>query len=147
MAEMASWRDTVSDQAQRDLDGLVDAAAEFALERISSSGEFLPFALGVSIDGEHQAIQPNYPRGRDLNVAEQLAAQWQSLLDIKDSLRAVAVAVNVVLTEANRDGIEVSVEHREGVAIGLIFPYAAAAGGGYELEPPSAHRAEPRVWS
>jgi hypothetical protein len=80
-------------------------------------------------------------------LAEQLAAQWRALLDLKDSLRAAAVAVNVVLTEANRDGIEVSVEHREGVAIGLIFAYAVGADGGYELEPPSAHREDPRIWT
>ena len=143
---MVSWRESVSGQAQADLDGLVDAVADFALEQIAASGSFSPFTLAVSTDGERQAIQPNYPRDRDLEVGEQLAAQWRALVDIKDSLRALALAVNVVLTDTNTDGIEVSLEHREGVAIGVIFPYAVGADGDYELQSPSAHRANLRFW-
>ena len=143
---MAGWRDTVTEEAQADLDELVDAATGFALEQVASSGEFLPFALAVSNGGERQAIAPNYPRGRDLPIAEQIASQWRALTDLKDSLRAAAVAVNVRLTVANQDGIEITVEHREGVAIGLIFPYTRGADGAYQLETPSAHRENPRIW-
>ncbi|OMC42535.1 hypothetical protein A5745_21575 [Mycobacterium sp. IS-2888] len=140
------WRDTVTEQAQADLDDLVDAAVEFALERIASAGEFLPFTLAVSTRGERQAIQPNYPRARELQIADQLDAQWRALGDLKDSLRAAVVAFNVSLTEANRDGIEIRAEHREGVAIGLIFPYTVGADGNAELEAPSAHREDRRIW-
>lgn len=140
------WRDTVTEQAQADLDGLVDAAVTFAAERIAAAGEFLPFALAISALGQRQAIAPNYPRGRDLPVAEQLAAQWLALIEVKDSLRAAVVAVNVTLTEQHRDGIELTAEHREGVAIGLIFPYTMDADGRLALESPSAHRAQRRVW-
>ncbi|GAA4534757.1 hypothetical protein [Mycobacterium paraffinicum] len=140
------WRDTVTEQAQADLDGLVDAAVSFAAERIAGAGEFLPFALAVSAHGQRQAIAPNYPRGRDLQVADQLAAQWSALIEVKDSLRAAVVAVNVTLTERNRDGIELTAEHREGVAIGLIFPYTLDSDGRLALDSPSAHRAERRVW-
>ncbi|OOK66761.1 hypothetical protein BZL30_8421 [Mycobacterium kansasii] len=136
----------MTEEAQADLDELVDAATGFALERVASAGEFLPFALAVSNGGERQAIAPNYPRGRELPIAEQIATQWRALTDLKDSLRAAAVAVNVRLTEANQDGIEISVEHREGVAIGLIFPYTRGADGAYQLEAPSAHREDPRIW-
>jgi hypothetical protein len=141
------WRDTVTEQAQADLDDLVDAAVRFAIERIASSGEFLPFALAVATDGERQAIAPNYPRGREPQIADQLAAQWRAVTDLKNSLRAAAVAVNVTLTEAGRDGIEISAEHREGVAIGLIFPYTVGADGRCELEVPTAHSEERRVWN
>lgn len=141
------WRDTVTQQAQADLDDLVDAAVGFALERIESAGEFLPFALAVSTGGEREALQPNYPRGQDLQIADQLAAQWRAVVDLKDGLRAAAVAVNVTLPEANRDGIEIIAEHREGVAIGLIFPYTLGADGTAELGAPSAYSEERRVWA
>jgi hypothetical protein len=141
------WRDNVTEQAQADLDELVDAAVGFALERIASAGEFLPFALAVSAGGERQALQPNYPHGHDRQIADQLAAQWAALIDVKDSLRAAAVAVSVTLTEANRDGIEITVEHREGVAIGLIFPYLVDADRTCDLETPSAYPEEPRIWT
>jgi hypothetical protein len=142
---MVSWRDSVSVQAQDDLDGLVDAAIEFALTRIASGGEFLPFASAVSADGRRQAVTVDYPRDQTLQVPEQIVAQWDALGDIKDSLRAAAVAVNVTLTQSNRDGIEVTVEHREGVAIGLIFPYTIGSDG-VQLETPSAHQESLRIW-
>jgi hypothetical protein len=143
---MASWRDTVTEQAQADLDGLTDAAVEFALESIKAGGEFLPFALAVSVEGERAVIAPNYPTSADLTVVQQLAAHWRAVTAVKDSLRAAAVALNVTLTERRRDGIEISVEHREGAAIGLIFPYAIGADGAVELESPSAHAMNPRLW-
>lgn len=144
---MASWRDTATEQAQADLDGLSDAAVEFALESIKARGEFLPFALAVSVEGEREVIAPNYPTSADLTVVQQLAAHWRAVTEVKDSLRAAVVALNVTLTdERHRDGIEISVEHREGPAIGLIFPYTIGADGAVELESPSAHAMNPRLW-
>ncbi|OBH20919.1 hypothetical protein EHH44_08595 [Mycolicibacter terrae] len=143
---MPSWRDTVTEQAQADLDGLADAAVDFALESIAASGEFLPFALAVSVDGDREVIAPNYPTSAELTVVEQLAAHWRAVTEVKDSLRAAAVALNVTLTERRCDGIEISVEHREGAAIGLIFPYTIGADGAAELESPSAHAMSPRIW-
>lgn len=141
------WRDTVTEQAQADLDGLVDAAVAFAVERVKAAGEFLPFAFAVSTHGQLQAITPNYPRGGDLQVVDQLAAQWRAIAEVKASLRAAVVAVNVTLPEQKQDGIEVTAEHREGVAIGLIFPYRLGADGHCALESPSAHREDRRVWA
>lgn len=144
---MATWRDTATEQAQADLDGLSDAAVEFALESIKARGEFLPFALAVSVEGEREVIAPNYPTSADLTVVQQLAAHWRAVAAVKDSLRAAVVALNVTLTDQrHRDGIEISVEHREGAAIGLIFPYTIGADGAVELESPSAHAMNPRLW-
>ncbi len=143
---MPSWRDTVTEQAQADLDGLTDAAVNLALETIAARGEFLPFALAVSVDGERVVIAPDDPTSAKSTVVEQLAAQWRAVTALKDSLRAAAVALNVTLSDARRDGIEVSVEHREGAAIGLIFPYTTGAEGTVEMEPPSQHAMNPRLW-
>lgn len=144
---MPSWRDTVTEQAQADLDGLTEAAVDLALENIAARGEFLPFALAVSVDGEHEMIAPNYPASAELTVVEQLAAHWRAVTAVKDSLRAAVVALNVTLPERRLDGIELSVEHREGAAIGLIFPYTIGADGAVDVEPPSAHAMNARLWA
>lgn len=144
---MPSWRDNVTEQAQADLDGLTEAAVDLALENIAARGEFLPFALAVSVDGEHAMIAPNYPASAELTVVEQLAAHWRAVTAVKDSLRAAVVALNVTLPERRLDGIELSVEHREGAAIGLIFPYTVGADGAVDVEPPSAHAMNARLWA
>lgn len=144
---MPSWRDTVTEQAQADLDGLTEAAVDLALESIAARDEFLPFALAVSVDGERAMIAPNYPASAELTVVEQLAAHWRAVTAVKDSLRAAVVALNVTLPDRRRDGIELSVEHREGAAIGLIFPYTIGADGAVEVEPPSAHAMSARLWA
>ncbi|MGV0625352.1 hypothetical protein [Mycolicibacter minnesotensis] len=143
---MPSWRDTATEQAQADLDGLTDAAVDFALENIGANGAFVPFALAVSVDGEHQVIAPNYPASADLTVVEQLAAHWRAVIAVRNGLRAIAVALNVTLPDRRCDGIEISVEHRDGAAIGLIFPYTIGADGTVDLDPPSAHAMNARVW-
>lgn len=143
---MPGWRDTLSEQAQCDLDGLTAAAVEFALAGIKAGGEFRPFALAVSVDGEQQAIAPDFPGSPDLTVLEQLAAHWRAVTEVKDTLRAAVVALNVTLTERRCDGIEFSVEHRDGAALGLIFPYAIGADGAVDVEPPSEHAMSPRLW-
>lgn len=137
----------MTEQAQADVDELVDAAVEFALMRIRSAGGFLPFALAVFVGGQIEDIQPNSSGESQLEIADQIAARWRDIAESRDSLRAAAVAVNVTLTEANRDGIEINVEHREGLAIGVIFPYTVGANGAYQLEAPSVHQENARIWA
>ncbi len=143
---MTSWRDTVTERAQADLDGLTKAAVDLAVESIRASGEFRPFALAVTMDGERTVIAPDHPASTEVTVVEQLAARWRAVIDVKDSLRAAAVALNVALTEHQGDGIEISIEHREGASVGLIFPYTIGTDGTVELEPASEHAMNPRIW-
>jgi|SRR5690625_1391978 len=143
---MTSWRDTVTEQAQQDVDGLTTAAVDFAIEGIQAAGDFRPFALAVSVDGEHQVITPGPAAAAEVTVAEQLAAHWRAVTDVKDSLRAAADALNVALPERQCDGIEVSVEHRDGAATGLIFAYTLGAEGAVNLASPTEHPMNPRIW-
>jgi hypothetical protein len=143
---MAGWRDQVSDDAQSDLDKLTDAAVEFALRQLGATGAFLPFTLAVSTGGDTEVVQPNYVRGAELDAAGQLATQWASIEQVKGDLRAVAVAVDVRLAESGKDAIDIVVEHRDGVAIGILFPYVRSGDGDYDVESPSAYSADRKVW-
>ena len=143
---MAGWRDAVSDEAQDDLDELTEAAVDFALRQLDANAGFVPFALAVGAGGDKQVIQPNYLPDTDPDAAEQLEAQWDAVGEVKGALRAVAVAVDVVLPEKGTDAIELVIEHREGIAIGMVFPYHREAGGEHEAESPSAHSVARRVW-
>ena len=144
---MASWGDSASHQAQADLDDLYEAASEFAILRISLEGNFQPFAFAMSVDGHVQAVQPYDPSGNVSEISEQLATLWLDLSESKNSWRAFAVAVNVTLPEEHRDGIQITVEHQEGIAIGLIVRYTVGANRVARLETPSAYEEDPRVWT
>lgn len=144
---MAGWRDTVSEAAQLDLDGLTSTAVEFALQQLNAHGQFVPFTLAVSSAGARQVLQPNYATDTEPTAAQQLVAQWSAIEDVKATLRAVAVAVDVTVPEKNESAIQLVVEHREGIAIGLLFPYSRTAGGDYDAGAPSAYPEERRIWS
>ena len=144
---MASWGDSASHQAQADLDELYDAASEFAIRRISLEGKFQPVAFAMSVDGRVQAVQANDPSGNVSEVSEHLATLWRDLAESKNNWRAFAVAVNVTLPEENRDGIQITVEHQEGIAIGLIVRYTIGTNRVARLETPSAYEEDPRIWT
>ncbi len=144
---MTGWGDSASQQAQADLDELYDAATDFAVRRLTLAGTFQPFAFAVAVGGQVQAIQPSDPSGSALQTDEQLDALWQDVAESKDSLRAVAVAVNVTLPEENRDGIQLTVEHQEGIAIGLVARYSIGMNRIAQLEAPSAYEEDPRIWT
>jgi hypothetical protein len=53
---MASWRDSASEQAQDDLDGLLNMTLPFAQQMPSKSGEFYPFGATVTTKGETRLL-------------------------------------------------------------------------------------------
>jgi hypothetical protein len=92
-------------------------------------------------------LQPNYPAGNHAPVVDQLVSCWDAVRELRDGLRAAAVAVDVTLPQTDGEGIDITVEHREGIAINLVFPYRATPDGSYQLESPSASRESLRVWT
>ena len=49
---MTSWRDSLSAEAQADMDNMLDAALPFAQQMLTKHGEFYPYAVSMSAGGE-----------------------------------------------------------------------------------------------
>jgi len=53
---VTSWRETTSQQAQEDLDALLELTLPFAQQQLAEHGEFFPFAAAVGADGAPRLI-------------------------------------------------------------------------------------------
>lgn len=137
---MVSWRDTASEAAQGDLDGLLDSALTMAEQRLSERGEFYPFALVVDRSGATEVVAAGTGSAQH---AQELNAR--AVVAMRADIRAAALVVDVRLPETGGDGIEVHLEHAEGTALGVLEPYRVEHGeviaGGLE-----AFSAQRRIW-
>jgi hypothetical protein len=119
---MASWRDSTSQTAQDDLDGLLDAVLPLAERLVRKSGEFYPFGGVVSRQGETSltAADPGvgeHPTSQDVLTQLHEAARAQ-----RDETRAFAFVADVQVNGS--DAIRVELEHEEGAALVVLLPYA-----------------------
>src|SRR5262245_31089953 len=116
-----SWRETASQEAQDDLDGLVNATLPFAQQMLARHGEFFPFAAAVTADGTVELLGADpgadaRPAGTD--VLDQLIG---GLRGRAGNLRAAALVADVRAGES--DAVRVELEHRDGHAICVLLPY------------------------
>jgi hypothetical protein len=122
LARMASWRDTASQTVQDDLDVLFSAVLPFAEQTLGKSGEMYPFGASIDDDGQVAMLAAalgldDRPLSDDVLASLYVGAQEQS-----SQCRAFAFVADV---RANGgDAVRVEVEHREGVALALLVPYA-----------------------
>ncbi|MDJ0663973.1 MAG: hypothetical protein QNJ75_05390 [Acidimicrobiia bacterium] len=118
---MSSWRDNVSQQAQDDLDELLNASLPFAQKMLGKHGEFFPYAFVIGTDGEIRMVAGDPNLGEQPPSAAILASITEGLRSERDTIRAAALVSDVRLVDT--DAIRVETEHVEGQAIEALLPY------------------------
>jgi hypothetical protein len=119
---VTSWREGLSERAQRDLEELTDSLLDFAGEQLNKRGGF--FAFGASFSGDSDEVQTfMLAAGNDHPDARQhLAETWDGLREQHDGLRAVGVASDVRI-QGGGDAVRVEFECVEGIALEIVTPY------------------------
>jgi hypothetical protein len=118
---VASWRDSATEQAQDDLDGLVNVALPFARQMLEEHGEFFPYGVAIDESGEARMVAADPAQGEQPASVEVLATLVAGLRSERESLRAVALVSDVRL--AGSDAVRVEMEHRDGHALVVVLPY------------------------
>jgi hypothetical protein len=143
-APVTSWRDSASQQAQDELDGLLNAALPFAQQMLDKNGEFYPYGVGLTDAGDREMLAA--PSDDAHPPSDEVLTQL--LDDVRQrasSLRAVAVVADVRANDG--DAIRVELEHREGAVMTVLLAYKKRRfGRGVEYGGLSAGTAERRVW-
>jgi hypothetical protein len=143
---VASWRDSASQQAQDDLDGLLNAALPFAQQMLDQHGEFFPYGIALSAPGDARMIAGDPEQGEHPSSGQVLATLVQGLRLEREGLRAVALVSDV--RTADSDAVRVELEHSEGSAMAVLLPYnRKRLRKGVEYGSLIAAAAAPTVWA
>lgn len=143
---MSSWRSTASQQAQDDLDSLVNACLPFAQQQLERRGEFFPFGASIAADGETKMIAGDPGQGEHPLSSDVVSIMVDGLRARRDSLRAAAIATDVRLTDG--DAVRVELEHAEGHAIAVFLPYKKKRlGRGLEFQTLRAGPGRRQIWA
>jgi hypothetical protein len=120
---MASWRDTTPQPVQDDLDAVVSSALDSALSMLTKRGEFFPFGVTVSGDGDVALAAADPGLGEHPDSTSVLASLYAGAAGNRAAFRAAAFAADV---RANGgDAVRVEAEHRDGgPALVVLMPYA-----------------------
>jgi hypothetical protein len=123
MAGMTSWRDATPQPVQDDLDKLVLVAIDTAQNLLQKQGEFFPFGVTTSNDGEERLVAAGLELGERPASRAVLDSLYAGVLGTVNGFRAAAFVVDVH-TEGS-DAIMVQVEHRDGgPALEIFVRYA-----------------------
>ncbi len=143
---MASWRDTASQQAQDDLDGLLGPALGFAQQQLDEHGEFYPYAVAVDSSGQPRMVAADTGARRP-ESADLITALVGELSAQRDDLRAAAIVADVHVPELGTDAVRVTLEHSEQVALSVLLPYRRRRRGrGVEYGDLQAGSAPAFIW-
>jgi hypothetical protein len=144
LGPVESWRDTATEQAQDDLDGLLGAALPFAEQTLAKHGEMFPFGAGVDSDGHTRMLAADPSMGARPPSEDVLGALYAGARS-DASLRAVAFVADVRFQTG--DAIRVDLEHREGVTLQVLIPYSRSRlRKNLTLGDMRVSRGEARIW-
>lgn len=119
---MASWRDTASQQAQDDLDGLLGPALGFAQQQLDAHGEFYPYAVVLDDADQQRMVVADTGSDRP-ESADLITTLIATLSEQRDHLRGAAIVADVRVPEGGSDAVRVTLEHSERVALTVLLPY------------------------
>ncbi|MCA1711394.1 MAG: hypothetical protein LC789_07050 [Actinobacteria bacterium] len=107
------------------LDQLLNASLEAAMRLLGVDGEFYPFAVAMTVDGELVApsVDPGEEQPTADRVVELLVAELRSA---RDGLTATALVSDVTIAgdeDQQRDAIRVDLEPRDGDPVLIVVPY------------------------
>jgi hypothetical protein len=140
-----SWRDNASEQAQADLDALLNAVLPFAREQLAAHGKFFPYAAGISLDGE-LTMRARYAEDRKPRASAVLQWLYDDARAEADSLRAVVFVGDV--RNRGKDAMAFQLEHRERISIAIALPYLRSRyHKALSLGTMRASPGIPRVWT
>jgi hypothetical protein len=84
---MITWRASASQQAQDDLDGLVNVTLPFAQQMLAKNGEFYPFGAAVTASGETRLIASDSTEGEHPASADVLSSLLAGFRQTRADLR------------------------------------------------------------
>jgi hypothetical protein len=143
---MSSWRDSASEEAQTDLDGLLNATLPFAQQMLEKNGEFIPFGASVAVGGGIAMAAGDPGQGEYPQRIDVLATLIDGSRSTRQELRAVALVADVRVD--GTDAVRVDLEHRDGHAMGLLLRYKKKRfGGGVDYGVLQAGTSRRQVWT
>jgi hypothetical protein len=124
----------------------LNAALPFAQQMLAKQGEFFPYGVAMSRDGQIAMIA-GYTGTEKPPSTEVLAVLYEGLRTKAEENRAAAVVSDVRLRGEGTDAIQVEVEHREGIALKVFLPYRKKRlGGGLATGEMRGEAGERRIW-
>jgi hypothetical protein len=142
---MTSWRETTSQQAQEELDALLELTLPFAQQQLAEHGEFFPFAAAVGADGAPRLIAADPGLGERPTSTDVLDQLVGGLREQAGDIRAAALVADVRVGES--DAARVELEHRDGQAICVLLPYKRRRlRRGVDYGELGAAPGQPRIW-
>jgi hypothetical protein len=119
---MTSWRDTTTQPVQDDLDALVTLASDRAQDLLKKYGEFFPFGVNVSDQGQEGFFDADPGLGEHPESMEVIGLLYEGAAEAKDRWRPFAIVADVTFNGA--DAVRISAEHRNAaIALVITLPY------------------------
>jgi hypothetical protein len=146
---MTDWRDDASEEVQDDFDRLAEVSLAAARNFLDLAAGFIPFPMAIKTDGVLAPIgleQPITPTAPDINeVMDGLVGLFR---DRRGSIRALAIAADVLIPDIMMDAIEVRLEHQSGLALKLLVPYQIdSLDDTYTYDEPSIQSSDRIIWN